>query len=80
MAKHSPAMQETRFAPWVRKIPWRGKWLPTPVFLSGEFRGQRSLAGYSPWGCKELDTTERLTHIFTLIFFEVFILYWSIAD
>ena len=31
-------------------------------FLPGEFHGQRSLAGYSPWGCKESDTTERLTH------------------
>ena len=34
----------------------------TPVFLQGEFHGQRSLADYSPWGCKELDMTERLTH------------------
>ena len=34
---------------------------PTPVFLSGESHGQRSLAGYSPWGHKELDTTERLS-------------------
>ena len=32
-----------------------------PVFLSGEFHGQRGLAGYSPWGCKESDMTERLT-------------------
>ena len=46
------------FHPWVRKIPWRRKWQPTPVFLPGEPHGQRSLAGYSPWGCKELDTTE----------------------
>ena len=46
---------------WVRKIPWRREWWPTPVFLLGEFHGQRSLAGYSPWGCKELDMTERLT-------------------
>ena len=39
------------------------KWQPTPVFLSGESHGQRSLAGYSPQGCKESDTTERLhTH------------------
>ena len=45
------------FDPWVRKIPWRGKWKPTPVFLSGKFHGQRSLTGYSPWGHKELDTT-----------------------
>ena len=50
--------------PWVRKIPWRRKWQPTPVFLPGEYHGQRSLAGYSPWGCKESDTTEWLnTHI-----------------
>ena len=43
------------------KILWRREWLPTPVFLPGEFHGQRSLAGYSPWGLKELDTTERIT-------------------
>ena len=38
------------FDPWVGKIPWRREWLPTPVFLPGEFHGQRSLVGYSPWG------------------------------
>ena len=37
-----------RFDPWVGKIPWRGKWQPTPVFLPGKSHGQRSLAGYSP--------------------------------
>ena len=46
---------------WVRKIPWRRKWQPTPVFLPGESHGQRSLEGCSPWGCKESDTTERLS-------------------
>ena len=46
------------FSPWVRKIPWRREWLPTPVFLPGEFHGQRSLVGYSPWGYKESDSTE----------------------
>ena len=46
-----------RFDPWVRKIPWRRKWQPTPVFLPGKFHGQRSLVGYNPWGCKESDTT-----------------------
>ena len=46
------------FNPWVRKIPWRREWQPTPVFLPGEFRGQRSLVGYSQWGHKESDTTE----------------------
>ena len=40
------------------RSPGKGKWQPTPVFLPGESHGQRSLAGYSPWGCKELDTTE----------------------
>ena len=38
------------FNPWVRKMPWRRKWQPTPVSLPEEFHGQRSLAGYSPWG------------------------------
>ena len=40
---------------------WRRKWHPTPVSLPGEFCGQRSLMGYSPWGHKKLDTTQRLT-------------------
>ena len=52
------------FDSWVGKIPWRRKWQPTPVFLPGGFHGQRSLAGYTPWGHKELDTTEH-THIHT---------------
>jgi len=39
-----------RVDPWVGKIPWRRAWQPTPIFLPGEFHGQRSLAGYSPWG------------------------------
>ena len=47
------------FDPWVRKIPWRRKWHPTPVFLPGKFLGQRSLAGNSPWDCKELDMTKQ---------------------
>ena len=55
------AMQETRVQSWVGKIPWRRKWQPTPVFLSGESHGQRSLAGYSSWSGKEEDTTEGLT-------------------
>jgi len=41
-----------RFDPWVRKIPWRRKWQPTPVFLPGESHGQRSLVGYNPSGHK----------------------------
>ena len=46
------------FDSWVGKIPWRRKWLSTPGFLPRESHGQRSLEGYSPWSCKELDTTE----------------------
>ena len=42
----------------VGKIPWRREWQPTPVFLPGEFHGQRSLAGYGLWGHKESDMTE----------------------
>ena len=41
-----------RFDPWVRKIPWRRARQPTPVFFPGKLHGQRSLAGYSRWGCK----------------------------
>ena len=48
---------------WFGKIPWRREWLPTPVLLLGKFHGQRSLAGYSLWGCKESDMTLQLnTH------------------
>ena len=48
------------FGPWVRKIPWRRKWQPTPVLLPGKSHGWRSLVGCSPWGCKESDTIEWL--------------------
>jgi len=47
-----------RFDPWAGKIPCRMIWQSTPVFLPGKSHGQRSLAGYSPWGRKELDMTE----------------------
>ena len=64
------------FDPWVGKIPWRREWLPSPIFLPGEFYGQRSLAGYSPWDHKESDTTERLT--LSLCFqFPVFDSFWQ---
>ena len=46
---------------WVGKIPWSRKWQPTPVFLPRKSHAQRSLASYSPWGCKESDTTEQLS-------------------
>ena len=46
--------QEMWFDLWVGKMPWRGKWQPTPVFLPGKSHGQRSLAGYSPRSCKRV--------------------------
>ena len=58
-----------RFNPWVRKIPWRREWQPTPIFLPGESHGQQSLVGYSPLGSKESDTAEQLT--FSLFFFSM---------
>ena len=53
------------FDPWVRKIPWRRAWQPTPVFLPGKFQGQRSLVGYSLQGHKESDMTEVIQHACT---------------
>ena len=50
------------FNPWVRKIPWRREWQPTPVFLPEEFHGHRCLVGYSPWGYKESDTDKATNH------------------
>ena len=50
------------FNPWVRTILWRKKWQPTAVFLPKKLHGQRSLAGYCPWGHKELDMTEHRHH------------------
>ena len=55
------------FDPWVGKISWKRAWQPIPEFLPGESHGQRSLVGYSPRGCKELDKTEWLTHTHVLI-------------
>ena len=65
MVKNLPAnagdIKRHAFDPWVRKNPWRREWLPTPVFLPKESHGQRSLAGYSPWGREQSDPTEQLT-------------------
>ena len=58
MVKDLPAVQRSGFNPWVGKILWRREWQPTPVFLLGKLHGQKSLAGYSPWGHKELEMTE----------------------
>ena len=53
MVKSPPAVQETQVQSLGREGPWGRKWQPTPVFLPGEFHRQRSLEGYSPWGCIE---------------------------
>ena len=58
MIKNLPAMKETWVWSLDRKGPLEEEWQPTPVFLSGEFHGQRSLTGYSPCGHKELDMTK----------------------
>ena len=66
--KNLLAIQETQ-EKWVwslsQRSPWRRVWQPTPVFLPGESHGQRSLAGYSPWGRQESDRTDWLTHTHT---------------
>ena len=58
MVKNLPAMQEP---PRSRRSPRSRKWQSVPVFLPGKFHGQRNLVGHSPWGHKELDTTEQLS-------------------
>jgi len=63
-------IQETWVQSFGQKDPKRQKWQPTPVFLPGKLHGQRSLVGYRPWGCKELDTTEHansLSHMEPLV-------------
>ena len=52
------AGRRTGFDPWVGKVPWSRKWHLILVFLLVKSHGQRSLVGYSLWGCKELDMTE----------------------
>ena len=73
--------------PWIRKIPWRKKWLPTPVFLPGKVHGQRCLVGYSLWGYKrdKHDLATKQQHItetpglvgVTLFPFDPVIWYWT---
>ena len=64
-SRDSPAVQKTQFDPCIGKIPGRRKSQPTPVLLPGKSHGQRILVDYSPWGCKESGTTERLTLTYT---------------
>ena len=65
-----------RFDSWVRKIPWRRKCHPTPVFLSEQSYGQRNLVGSSPWGRKESDMTEYKFYFHLLLI--LWINYWCI--
>ena len=61
---------------WFWKIPWRRKWQSTPALLPGKSYGRRSLIGYSPWGCKESDTTEQLHfHYIISQFYHNYVLY-----
>ena len=57
---HCRGLKRCVFSPWFGKIPWNRKWQPTPVFLHEKFHGQRSMVGYSPWGCKDSNMTEWL--------------------
>ena len=75
------------FNPWVGKIPQRRKCQPTPVFFPGESRGQRSLVGYCPWGCKESDMTYQInssdTRLIHIVLFFIYLInfltaLWSI--
>ena len=80
-----PACQRRRckrrgFDPWVRKIPWRRKWQSTPVFLPGKFHEQRSLAGYSPCGRKELDMAKH-TYLASYLRHVLYFYYlWEVTD
>ena len=58
LSAYAGDIRDLGFDPWVGKMPWRRERQPTPVFLPGESHGKRSLAGYSPWGCEESDTTQ----------------------
>ena len=60
MVKNLPAMQEIQVRSLGQEDPLEKEWIPTAVFLPGEFHGQMSLVDYSPQCPKELDTTERL--------------------
>ena len=71
MLRGLPVTRETLVQSLGQEDPWRRKWQPTPVFLPGKSNGWRSVVGYSPWGRKELDTTERfhfLSFLYTLSF------------
>ena len=64
MVKNPPAnagdTRDISSVPGSGRVPWRRKWQPVAVFFPGKFNGQRSVVSYSPWGHKELDTTEHI--------------------
>ena len=62
----------------IYNVCWRRKWQPTPVFLPEKSHGQRSLVGYSPWDCRELDTTERWSTIMYVYMHVIDICVWYI--
>ena len=64
VVKNLPAMQQKWVQSWVRKIPWKRKWQLTPVYLPGKSQGQRSLAGYSPWGHRHNLVTEQQQSVY----------------
>ena len=80
LVNNLPAVQQMhrrcQFDSWVRRIPWRRAWQPTPVFLLGKSHGQRTLVDYSTWGHKELEMTEanECTHIVLNILYSMWIL------
>ena len=65
--------------PWVRKIPWRRTWQSTPVFLTGEFHGERNLVGYSPWGCRVEHNWSDLMDAKSLQSCQLFATLWTVA-
>ena len=78
VVKNLPAsagdVRDAGWIPGLGRFPCRRKWQPTPVFLHGESHGERSLAGYSPYVCKELDITEVTQHTHACVNYLVLII------
>ena len=66
-SKEPPVVQQTRVPSLGQEYPLEREWLPSPIFLAGEFHGQRSLIGYSPWGHRESDTIKQQAHKYKYI-------------
>ena len=65
--KECRSCRKHRINPWVKKILWRRKWQPIPIFLPEKSHGQRSLVGCSPWGHKESDMNEATKHEYSIM-------------